>query len=354
MTQKTFLIMAGGTGGHIFPGLAVAHSLEEKGHKVLWLGAQGAMETTLVPKHNIHIETVAIKGIRGNGLKRKLTLPFVLFKAVMKAKKIIQEHQVDAVIGFGGFAAFPGGVAAKLSRKPIIIHEQNAVAGLVNKTLAKIATKTLFAFPGVFPSALGLVGNPVRKEIATLPEPAQRFSGRVGPIKLLVVGGSLGAKVFNQVVPEALSLLNNQQINVLHQCGKNNLSEVQERYQQYHVNATCQEFIHDMQEAYAQADIVLCRSGALTIAELAACGLGSILVPFPFAVDDHQSANAQYLVRSHASVLLPQDALTASRLAEELQKLDRQQCLDQAQNARALALPDAADKVAQIAIATVQ
>lgn len=349
MIQKTFLVMAGGTGGHIFPGLAVAQSLKQKGHKVIWLGADGGMETTLVPKYDVPIETVAMKGVRGKGVLRKLSLPFMLVKAVLSARKIIKKHNIAAVIGFGGYASFPGGFAAKVSGIPVIIHEQNAIAGLVNKTLAKVATKVLFAFPGVFPeNKEGLVGNPVREDIANLSSPQERFANRVGPLKILVVGGSLGARALNETIPEALALLKEEkQFEITHQSGKNSVEALKERYKKHNIVANCVEFIDEMPSEYAKADIIICRAGALTISELAACGLGSILIPFPFAVDDHQAANAQYLVKGEAAIFMRQESLTAATLAQELKQLDREKCLALAINARKLGLPDAADKVAQ-------
>ena len=348
-----FLIMAGGTGGHIFPGLAVAEALRGQGHQIIWLGSEGGMETSLVPKHGIPLETVAIKGVRGNGLRRKLMLPFTLSKAILAARSLIKRQQIDAVIGFGGFVAFPGGVAARLCGIPVVIHEQNAVAGLVNKLLAKIATKVLYAFPKVFANPEGLVGNPVRVDIASLPEPQVRFQVRSGDLRVLVVGGSLGARILNETVPQALALLKDTRVfEVIHQSGKNSVDALKERYLSAGVEANCVEFIEDMPEVYAWADVIICRAGALTVAELAACGLGSILVPFPFAVDDHQTANAQYLVQTDAAILLPQNALTAVELAERLKALGRQKCLTMAIQARQQALPDAAQKVAQAALGT--
>lgn len=354
MKSFTFLIMAGGTGGHIFPGLAVACVLKEKGHKVVWLGAALGMETTLVPKYNIRIETLNIKGIRGNGLKRKLMLPLTLSRAILQAKTIIKKHQVDVVLGFGGFASFPGGIAAKLLGKPLIVHEQNAIAGLSNKILAKIATRALYAFPNALPYPDGLVGNPVRMEIAALPPPNERFAHRLGGLNLLVVGGSLGAQVFNEKLPEALSLIKKKYRpqKIVHQAGRNKAEELKARYAQFDVDAECVEFIDDMIVAYAEADLVLCRSGALTVAELAAAGVGSILVPFPFAVDDHQTLNAQYLVAGDAAQCIAQTEFTARLLSEKLFQLDRKICLQWANNARALALPNAATIVADVAIQT--
>ncbi|SSY80275.1 undecaprenyldiphospho-muramoylpentapeptide beta-N-acetylglucosaminyltransferase [Alysiella crassa] len=352
MMSKTFLLMAGGTGGHIFPALAVAQSLQKQGHKVVWLGSKDSMEERLVPQHNITLETIAMKGVRGNGLKRKLMLPITLWQTVQAAKAIITRHNIDVVIGFGGFVTFPGGVAAKLAGIPIVIHEQNAVAGLSNKVLAKWAARVLYAFPKAFEQYPdGLVGNPVRAEIAELPEPKQRFEQRSGSLNVLVVGGSLGAQVLNETVPQALAMLPEaQRPNVIHQSGRNKLDALKSAYEQANVQAQCIEFVDDMVSAYRNADVVICRAGALTIAELTAAGVGALLVPYPHAVDDHQTANARFVVSADAGLLLPQAQLTAAKLAEILGGLTREQCLQWAEQARTLALPDSADDVARIAI----
>lgn len=356
MIAKTFLLMAGGTGGHIFPALAVAQSLQAQGHKVVWLGSLHSMEERLVPQHNIPLETIAMKGVRGNGLARKLTLPFTLFKAVQAAKNIILKHKIDAVIGFGGFVTFPGGLAAKLLDVPIIIHEQNAVAGLSNKVLARWATRVLYAFPKAFDGyADGLVGNPVRADIANLPAPEQRFATRSGSLNILVVGGSLGAQVLNDLVPQALAKLpENARPKITHQSGRGKLPALQRAYEEHGVTAKCMEFVDDMKTAYEQADLVICRAGALTIAELTAAGVGALLVPYPHAVDDHQTANARFMVSAEAGLLLPQSQLTAEKLAEILAGLTRPSCLKWAKNARSLALPHSADDVAKIAVSVTQ
>lgn len=351
MGAKTFMVMAGGTGGHIFPALAVAHSLQAAGHHVIWLGSEDSMETRIVPQHNILLETLQIKGVRGNGLKRKLTLPFTLWKATSAALAVIKKHRVLCVIGFGGFVTFPGGLAARIAGIPLVIHEQNAVAGLSNKSLAKWANRVLYAFPKAFEAPGGLVGNPVRADIAALPQPAERFRGREGALKLLVVGGSLGAQVLNEMVPEALAMLpEHLRPHVRHQSGKGKLEALQAAYRRHGIEAECSEFIDDMVGAYRDADLVVCRSGALTIAELTAAGLGALLVPYPFAVDDHQTANARFMVQAEAGLLLPQSQLTADKLAEILGGLDREKCLAWAEHARTLAMPDSADRVAAAAM----
>ena len=354
MGVKTFLLMAGGTGGHIFPALAVAAALRERGHKVVWLGSEGAMETRIVPQHGIEIETLAIKGVRGNGFKRKLMLPFTLWHTIRAARRIIRKHRVDGVIGFGGFVTVPGGVAAKLCGVPLVIHEQNAVAGLSNRILAKLASRVLYAFPKAFSDENGLVGNPVRADIAALPAPEERFAERSGSLKLLVTGGSLGADILNRLLPEALALLPaEQRPQVRHQSGRGKLEGLRQRYAEAGVQAECSEFVDDMAAAYGTADLVVCRSGALTIAELAAAGVGALLVPYPYAVDDHQTANARFVAAGEAGLLLPQSELTAEKLASVLGGLNRDTCRQWAQNARRMAKPDSAAKVAEAALAAV-
>ncbi|WP_370386884.1 undecaprenyldiphospho-muramoylpentapeptide beta-N-acetylglucosaminyltransferase [Snodgrassella alvi] len=354
MNVKTFMVMAGGTGGHIFPALSVAQELQAQGHRIVWLGSEGAMETRLVPQYNIPLETLSIKGIRGNGIKRKLLLPFTLVKTIAAARRIIRRYNVDAVIGFGGFVTFPGGIAARLCGLPLIVHEQNAIAGLSNKVLSHFASQVMYAFPHVFTNQNGLVGNPVRADIAALTPPAQRFAGRQGVLNILVVGGSLGADILNKVVPQAMALLpESQRPNLLHQSGRNKLTQLQHQYAECGVKAECVEFITDMVSAYREADLVICRAGALTIAELTAAGLGAILVPYPHAVDDHQTANAQYMVKDGAAVLMPQTSLNAQSLQTVLADLSREQCLQMAEKARALAQPDSAAKVAAAAVASV-
>ncbi|MGL6070099.1 undecaprenyldiphospho-muramoylpentapeptide beta-N-acetylglucosaminyltransferase [Craterilacuibacter sp.] len=349
MASRTVMVMAGGTGGHIFPGLAVARELQARGWKVIWLGAEGGMETRLVPQHGFAIETIRMRGMRGNGLKRWLSLPLMLASAFAGASSVIFRHRPDLAIGFGGYTGFPGGVMARLCLKPLVIHEQNSVAGLTNRLLAKIASRTLYAFPAAFAGKDGLVGNPVRSEIVAQAEPASRFAGRSGPLRLLVVGGSLGAKIFNDTVPAALALLPaNARPQVVHQAGAKQIEALRENYAQAGVAADCRAFIDDMAGEYAAADLVLCRAGALTIAELAAIGAASLLVPYPHAVDDHQTGNARFLADAGAAQLLPQGKLDAAALADLLQSLNRSDCLQMAVAARRLAMPDAALKVADV------
>lgn len=342
MSKRTLMVMAGGTGGHIFPALAVANELKERGWKIIWLGAAGRMETRIVPEHGIELITLKIDGVRGKGLLKKLSLPWVQLKALCGAFKAIFEHRPDVAIGFGGFTGFAGGIAMRLLWLPLVIHEQNSVAGLTNKVLSKIANRVLFAFPSAFPSIDGCIGNPVRDEIKAMPAPAARFAGRTGPLKLLVVGGSLGAQVFNEEVPKALALLPEaSRPQVIHQAGEKHIEALRANYAKAGVSADCVAFISDMANAYGDADLVLCRAGALTVAELACMGVASVLVPFPHAVDDHQTGNARYLSENGAGHLLPQTQFNAAAFAVLLSQTSREGCLNIATQARTLAKPDA-------------
>lgn len=344
---RTALIMAGGTGGHIFPALAVAKELAERGWRIVWLGALGKMEADLVPKHGFEIALLPIGGVRGQGIVRKLVQPFEQLRAVAMALRVMLKHRPVVVIGFGGFTGFAGGLAAKLLGKPLLVHEQNSVAGLTNKVLARAARRVLVAFPSAFPGLGELVGNPVRADIAALPAPAERFAGRTGALKILVVGGSLGAAALNEVVPKALALMPAAtRPQVTHQAGAKHVDALREHYAAAQVTADCVPFIDDMTRAYAEADLLICRAGALTLAELAAAGVGAILVPFPFAVDDHQTGNAAYLADAGAAILIQQRDLTAQWLADRLNAFDRPQLLKMAEAARTRALPRATQSVA--------
>ena len=348
MSNRSILIMAGGTGGHIMPGLAVADILRSQGWKVTWLGAPGSMEAELVPKHGYGMAWVRFSGVRGKGLLRTLMLPFNLLIALWQSAAAIFRHRPDVVLGMGGYITFPGGVMAALLRRPLVIHEQNSIAGLSNKVLARIAQKTLSGFPDVLPKAIWC-GNPVRGSIAGLPDPQTRYMARSGRLNLLVVGGSLGAKALNEVMPQALVLLpEGLRPNVVHQTGKQHFAAVQQLYRQAGVQADIRPFLDDMAGCYANADVVICRAGALTIAELAAAGVASILVPFPFAVDDHQTHNARFLSERGAAWLLPQGELSAEKLAQLLQELTREKLAAMAQQARSVAKPDAALAVARV------
>ena len=342
------LIMAGGTGGHIFPGLAVAQVLRERGVPVAWMGAAGAMETRLVPAAGIDLHLLDIGGLRGKSLATLLTAPWRLLRALARASAILGRIKPRCVISFGGYAAGPGGLAAALRRVPLLVHEQNRVAGATNRILARRARRVMAGFPDVLAGAQWL-GNPVRPEISALPAPDQRMTGRSGPARLLVVGGSLGAAVFNRMLPPALALMPpEQRPQVRHQCGRDQEQVTRQAYEQAGVQADVSAFIDDMAQAYAWADLALCRAGALTVAELASAGLASVLVPFPHAVDDHQTANARFLVEHEAALLLPQTELTADSLAATLGQILQPpgRVLAMAQAARACARPDAAERVA--------
>lgn len=342
------MIMAGGTGGHVFPGLAVADHLRERGWNVIWLGSPAGMEAKLVPSRGYAMAPVQFSGLRGKGLVTVLLLPLRLLRAFWQALRALRAHQPDVVLGMGGYVAFPGGMMASLLNRPLVIHEQNSVAGLTNRVLARLADRVLSGFPGALPDAEA-VGNPVRADIATLPDPVQRFSGRTGPLQVLVIGGSLGAAALNDIVPQALALLPSTiRPHVRHQSGAQHTAALRDNYQRAGVNADTVAFIDDMAGAYSSADLVICRAGALTVAELAAAGVASILVPFPHAVDDHQTGNARYLTDAGAAVLLQQKDMTAGGLAALINSLNRDSLLSMASKARAMARADATARVAQI------
>lgn len=348
--SRRFLMMAGGTGGHVFPALATARALEARGHEVHWLGATGGMEQRLIGDTDIPLSLIHISGLRGKGKLALLLAPFRLMRALGEAFTLVRRIRPDCVVGMGGFVTGPGGVAAWLTRTPLVIHEQNAIAGMTNRILVRFAKTVLEAFPGSFGAGVvtRCTGNPVRQDLASLPEPETRMAGRAGQLKVLVVGGSLGARVFNQQLPEALALIPEaDRPQVRHQCGEKNLDEAKAAYEAKAVSAEIEPFIRDMAEAYSWADVVICRSGALTVSELCAAGIGAVLVPFPHAVDDHQTANAKQMVDAKAAVLIPQPKLTPSVLAETLQDLakDRTRVMNMAKAARTLARPDATERV---------
>ncbi len=348
---RPVVIMAGGTGGHIFPGLAVARELRARGVPVTWLGAAGAMETRLVPPQGIAIDTLPIAGIRGKGKLALLGAPFRIMRAVRAAGFALRARKPRAVVAFGGFASGPGGLAGRLLGVPLIVHEQNRAPGMTNRILARFCRRLLVGFPGSFASGEELVGNPVRAEIAAIAAPEQRLSGRDGPLRVLVVGGSQGARVLNQAVPAAVAALAGQaQFQIRHQSGEKLFAEAQAAYQQVDVAAEVSPFIADMAQAFAWADLVVCRAGASTLAELCAVGVPAVLVPFAAAVDDHQTRNAQYLVEHGAAVLLKQDAGLAAALQQTLQQLhdDPARRMAMAQAARGLARVDAAARIADI------
>lgn len=346
---KTLMVMAGGTGGHVYPAMAVADHLLAEGWRIVWLCTEGGMENRLIEGKGYSKAMIHMQGVRGKGLAGWLLLPVKLAKAFSQSRRAIKQHQPDVVLGMGGFAAFPGGLMAKLMAKPLVIHEQNSVAGLTNKVLAKLATRVLAAFPAAFGNKAALVGNPVRADIAHLAAPEQRFAGREGALRLLVVGGSLGAHALNEIIPEALAKLpveNRPQ--VVHQSGVKHIEMLKKNYEKAGVAVDARAFIDDMASMYAWADFVICRSGALTVAEVSAVGLGALMVPFPFAVDDHQTTNAGYLAETGAAILVQQKALSVEKLAEILSELSREQCLEMAKKARALGKPEATADVAAI------
>jgi UDP-N-acetylglucosamine--N-acetylmuramyl-(pentapeptide) pyrophosphoryl-undecaprenol N-acetylglucosamine transferase len=347
--QAPVLIMAGGTGGHIFPGLAVAESLRAQGVPVVWLGADGGMETRVVPAHGIDLHTVAVGGLRGKGLRTRLAAPLMLLRSLMASRKLLGSLRPRSVLSMGGYVAGPAGIATWMSGRPLLVHEQNRVAGFTNKILARLARRVLAGFADALPHA-EWVGNPVRAVIAALPPPEQRFDGRHDRRRLLVLGGSLGARALNLNVPAALALLPEEhRPDVLHQCGARGVEEARKAYADAGVAARIEPFIEDMAAAYGWADLAVCRAGALTIAELTAAGLGAVLIPFPHAVDDHQTRNAQTLVAAGAAELVPERGMDTAALSTRLRELlgDRHRMLSMARAARSLAKPDAAAAIAR-------
>ena len=340
--------MAGGTGGHIYPGIAVAETLRGRGWRVAWLGNPDGMEARLVPQHGYEMAWLRFTGLRGKGLITKLLLPFNLLRGFWQAVGALRRLKPAVVLGMGGYVSFPGGMMAVLLGRPLVLHEQNSVAGLANRVLAGVADKVASGFPDVLPRA-SWVGNPVRADIAAIVAPAQRFAGRSGPLRVLVVGGSLGAAALNDAVPQALARLSAEgRPLVTHQAGAKQIDALRAAYASAGVEGELLPYIDDMAARYAEADLVICRAGALTVAELAAAGVGSILVPFPHAVDDHQTGNAGFLAGRGAALLLPQTDLTAEKLAGLLAGLTRERLLEMAEKARAVAKPEAARAVADI------
>jgi UDP-N-acetylglucosamine--N-acetylmuramyl-(pentapeptide) pyrophosphoryl-undecaprenol N-acetylglucosamine transferase len=342
---KTVLIMAGGTGGHIFPGLAVAEQMRAAGWDVVWMGARGGMEERLVPRHGYRTAWIRAKAARGKGLAQKLLLPANLLFSFWESARHIRSLKPAVVLGLGGYVAFPGGMMASLLNRPLALHEQNAIAGLANRVLAQVSDKVMVAFPDALKGA-EWTGNPVRAEIAGIAPPEQRYRDRSGPLKLLVVGGSLGAQALNEALPKAISLLQ-EKPQVVHQAGEKHLQTLKANYRAARVEGDLLAFIDDMARRYAEADLVICRAGAVTIAELSAGGMASILVPFPHAVDDHQTANAKFLADRGAAILIQQRDLTPEKLADLICALDRPKLLDMAKKARTVGKPDAARIVAE-------
>ena len=356
---KTVMIMAAGTGGHVFPALAVAEKLREQGIDVHWLATRTGMEHRLVGAKNIPLHSIDIQGLRGNGIKRLIIAPFKILSATLTAMRLMRSLKVDAVIGFGGYVAGPGGLAARLLGLPLVVHEQNAIAGFTNTQLARIAQLVLQAFPNTFPSSVIIktTGNPVRQDIASLPAPAQRYDARGNsPLTVLIVGGSLGAQALNERVPEALALLD-MPLKIMHQCGQQQLESTQQRYAALNGTALTSgqldvqvvPFVEDMAQAYANADLMICRAGALTVTEVATAGVAAIFVPLPSAVDDHQTANAHYLADNDAAIICPQASLTAQSLHQALAPLmDRSILKDMAIKAKQQAHPHATQQVVDL------
>lgn len=348
--SRSILIMAGGTGGHIMPGLAVAHYLRAQGWRVHWLGNPERMEGQLVTEHGFNLLPLRFSGVRGKGIGALLKLPFNLLQACLEARKALKQAQPDIVLGMGGYVAFPGGLMAKLSSIPVVIHEQNAIGGTANRYLAKIAKQTLVGFPGALPGAV-MVGNPVRAAFTTKQSPKQRYAQRTGPLRLLVIGGSLGAGPLNELIPYAISHLAPEKRPVItHQTGAKQLQQVRERYQEVAVEAQAVSFIDDVAEAMAQADVIVCRAGAMTVAEVAAVGVAALFIPLPHAIDDHQTANARYLSDCDAAWLKPQKELSTQWLADWLMQLDRTQLQQMAMHAQEHAQIDATEKIANACI----
>jgi UDP-N-acetylglucosamine--N-acetylmuramyl-(pentapeptide) pyrophosphoryl-undecaprenol N-acetylglucosamine transferase len=352
----TVMITTGGTGGHVFPGLAVAAELVARGWGVFWLGTREGMEAKLVPQHGVDFEAISFRGVRGKGIRTLLLGPFALFAACLDALRVIRRRRPNVVLGFGGFASFPGALMGVASGRPLVIHDSNAVAGLANRVLAFGADRILLGFPDALKGAharrTAWVGNPLRADIAQVPPPEARCAAREGPLSLLVVGGSLGAAALNDIVPAALALLPTaRRPRVVHQAGARHIEALRSAYARHGVEGECVAFIDDMAARYAAADFVICRGGALTVAELAAVGVGALIVPLPGAIADEQSANARFLVDAGAALALPQAELSAATLAQLVASLDRPRLLAMAQAARALARPDATRRVADACIA---
>lgn len=343
--MKTALVMAGGTGGHIFPGLAVAEALRARGWDVHWLGAPDSMESRLVPPRGFPLETVAFSGVRGKGVKTLLLLPLKLLRAFWQSLQVVRRVRPNVVVGLGGYITFPGGMMSVLLGKPLVLHEQNSVAGLANKVLAGVADRVYSAFPQAMKKAQW-VGNPLRDAFLRQPPPEQRFAGRGGPLKLLVVGGSLGAKALNEIVPQALSRIPEpRRPHAVHQSGATQIDELRANYARAGVQADLTPFIDDTASAFAEADLVICRAGASTVTEIAAVGAAALFVPFPYAVDDHQTTNARFLVDGGGGWLVPQAELTPDKLATMLITMTREQLLQRAVAARKLAKTQATEQM---------
>jgi UDP-N-acetylglucosamine--N-acetylmuramyl-(pentapeptide) pyrophosphoryl-undecaprenol N-acetylglucosamine transferase len=353
--SRTVMIMAGGTGGHVFPALAIAGELRAV-RDIVWLGTERGIEARLVPAAGYPAEWIEVEGLRGKGIGRWLGAPLRLLRAVAQARRVLRRRRPGVVLGLGGFASGPGGIAAWLAGTPLVIHEQNAVAGLTNRWLARVAARVAEGFPGSFPAArhAAFVGNPVRPDIAALPPPRERYAARHGPLGLLVIGGSQGAAALNRLVPEAVGLLPaSRRPVVVHQCGARHREATEQAYARAGVAAQVHEYVDDMATAYAGADLVVARAGASTVAELAAAGIAAILVPFPAAVDDHQTRNAAWLAETGAAQVVAEAGLTGAELANRIATLcsgGRAKLATMAEAARARAVADAAQRVAALCL----
>lgn len=346
MSRPTLLVMAGGTGGHIMPGLAVAHEMTTRGWHVVWLGDPSRMEGRLVPQYGFELQALRFSGVRGKGLIALLKLPVTLTRACFQANSVFRRIRPDAVLGMGGYVTFPGGIICMLRRTPLVVHEQNAVAGTANRWLARLARKVMTGFPGALPGAV-VVGNPVMSTISRIEPPAERYQARQGPLRILVIGGSLGALVLNTIVPQALAKLDHaDRPQVRHQSGEQHLNVLQAAYEHAGVQAECVAFIDDMAQALAWADLVICRAGAMTVSEVAGAGVAALFVPLPHAIDDHQTVNARYLTECQGAWMQKQSDFTPDWLAEWLVKHDRRALSEVAQHAYQHARPDAASHIA--------
>ena len=345
--NKTILFSAGGTGGHIFPALSVAKELQKE-YDIVWVGAKSGIEEEIIPKNNIPIFSVRISGLRKKGGLRKILMPFMLLRAFFECLMIILKTRPDVIVGFGGYATFPICFMGSILRIPVIIHEQNSIAGLTNKILSKFVTKVLAAYKGVLVGKNTVVtGNPVREAITQILSPEDRYKSRTGGLNLLIVGGSLGAKKLNEIIPDVCALLPNV-ARVVHQVGRGDVDTVTDHYQKLGVNATVSSFIEDMAYAYSNADLIICRSGASTVSEIMCAGVAAVFVPYPYAVDDHQRYNVTELVKSGASFMVIQDSISVDGLVNLIKDLDRDKCLEMAKLAKAHAIEDSTDRIVSV------